>query len=230
MFMIKNAFTMLELVIVIVVIGILAVTISPVFQRDPLAEAAHQVASHLRYTKHLAMVDNKFNPNDLQWYKARWQTFFTKAKGADYHWAYTVFSDGAGHTGNPDLSEVAMNPLDSTKLLTGGYSGNLITQYDGDRATNALNIGHEYDVKDIIMTGGCKLPTTRLRIAFDYFGRPIYDNQKLFDGMYTKKGKSMLVQKQCQITLCSVGDCKAATSDEKITIAIEPETGYIHIL
>ena len=226
----NTAFTLLELIIVIVVIGILAATVSPTFQRDPLAEAAHQVSSHLRYTKHLAMVDNKFNSNDPNWYKARWQMFFTKEKGEDYHWAYTIFSYGAGHTGNPDLSEVAVNPLDSTKLMTGGYSGNLITQYNGDRASNELNIGHEYDVKDIIMTGGCKLPTTRLRIEFDYYGRPIYDNQKLFDSIYEKNGKSMLVQTQCQITLCSVADCKSASSDEKISIAIEPETGYIHIL
>ncbi|RUM66358.1 MAG: type II/IV secretion system protein, partial [Sulfurimonas sp.] len=134
----RIAFTMLELIIVIVIIGVLAAGVRPLFQRDLLAEAAHQVAFHLRYTQHLAMVDNKFNPNDAQWYKARWQIFFTKAKGADNHWAYTIFSDGAGHTGNPDLSEVATNPLDQNRLLTGGYSGNLITQYNGDRASNEL--------------------------------------------------------------------------------------------
>ncbi len=218
----RIAFTMLELVIVIVLIGILAAGVVPLFQRDVLAEAAHQVASHIRYTQHLAMVDNKFNPNDAQWYKARWQIFFTKAKGADRHWAYTIFSDGAGHTGNPDLSEVATNPLDSSKLLTGGYSGNLITQYNGDRASNELNIGHEYGIDKVIFTGGCKLPSSRLRLAFDYYGRPIYDNQKLFDGMYTKKGKSMLVRKQCRIVL--------SKENETITIAIEPETGFVHIL
>jgi prepilin-type N-terminal cleavage/methylation domain-containing protein len=227
----RYAFTILELVIVIVVIAVLAATVGPTFQRDTLAEAAHQVASHLRYTQHLAMIDNKYDSTDLQWYKARWQMFFTKAKGADYHWAYTVFSDSAGgHTGNPDLTEVAINPLDSTKLLTGGYSGNMITQYNGERATNALNIGHEYDIKDVIFAGGCKLPQSRLRIAFDYFGRPIYDNQKLFDSMYVKNGKNQLVQTQCHIVLCSVDDCTVATSEEKITIAIEPETGYVHIL
>ncbi len=218
----RRAFTMLELVVVIVLIGILAVGVVPLFQRDMLAEAAQQVASHLRYTQHLAMIDNKFNPDDAQWYKARWQIFFTKAKGADRHWAYTIFSDGAGHTGNPDLSEVAINPLDSSKLLTGGYSGNLITQYDGDRASNELNIGHEYGIDNVTFSGGCKLPSSRLRLAFDYYGRPIYDNQKLFDGMYTKKGKSMLVRKQCRITLFK--------KSETITIAIEPETGFIHIL
>ncbi len=218
----RIAFTMLELVIVVVLIGILSVGVVPLFQRDMLAEAAHQVASHLRYTQHLAMVDNKFNPDDAQWYKARWQIFFTKAKGADHHWAYTIFSDGAGHTGNPDLSEVAINPLDSSKLLTGGYSGNHITQYDGDRSSNELNIGHEYGIDNVTFSGGCQLPASRLRLAFDYYGRPIYDNQKLFDGMYTKKGKSMLLKKQCRILL--------SKNNTTISIAIEPETGFVHIL
>ncbi len=218
----RIAFTLMELIVVVVLIGILAAAVAPFFQRDVLAEAAHQVASHLRYTKHLAMVDNTFNPNDPTWYKARWQIFFTNAKGADNHWAYTIFSDGAGHTGNPDISEVAINPLDSSKLLTGGYSGNLIIKYNAQRATNELNIGHEYGIDNVKFSGGCKVPKSRLRIAFDYYGRPIYDNQRLFDGMYTKKGKSMLVRKQCRITLFK--------GNETISIAIEPETGYIHIL
>ena len=56
----KKAFTMLELVFVIVVSGILAATFIPRFDRDNLQEAADQVISHIRYTQHLAMVDDKF--------------------------------------------------------------------------------------------------------------------------------------------------------------------------
>ncbi|WP_300367295.1 prepilin-type N-terminal cleavage/methylation domain-containing protein, partial [Hydrogenimonas sp.] len=52
---IKNAFTMLELIIVIVVVGILSAIMIPRFSDDKLREAADQIMSHIRYTQHLAM-------------------------------------------------------------------------------------------------------------------------------------------------------------------------------
>ena len=55
----KKAFTMLELVVVIVVIGIIAVAALPRINDDHIAEAADQVMSHIRYTQHLAMQDSK---------------------------------------------------------------------------------------------------------------------------------------------------------------------------
>jgi prepilin-type N-terminal cleavage/methylation domain-containing protein len=55
----RFAFTMLELIFVIIVIGILAVLAMPSFNKNSLAEAAEQVAGHIRYTQHLAMVDDK---------------------------------------------------------------------------------------------------------------------------------------------------------------------------
>ena len=64
----KKAFTMLELVFVIVIIGILAVVAMPSFQRDTLQEAGNQIISHIRYTQHLAMMDDKFNPADATWF------------------------------------------------------------------------------------------------------------------------------------------------------------------
>ena len=62
----KKAFTMLELVFVIVIVGILSYFVSSSFQRNPLREAADQVVSHIRYTQHLAMIDDKFDPNDAR--------------------------------------------------------------------------------------------------------------------------------------------------------------------
>jgi prepilin-type N-terminal cleavage/methylation domain-containing protein len=67
----RTAFTMLELVFVIIVIGILAVLAMPNFNRQPLQEAAEQIASHIRYTQHLAMIDDKYD-NNVTWFQGKW--------------------------------------------------------------------------------------------------------------------------------------------------------------
>ena len=65
----KKAFTMVELVFVIILVGILSFFISERLQRNTLQEAADQVISHIRYTQHLAMMDEKFTSTESDWYK-----------------------------------------------------------------------------------------------------------------------------------------------------------------
>lgn len=40
--------------------------------------AKNQVIAHIRYTQHLAMMDDKFNADESTWYKRRWQIWFSK--------------------------------------------------------------------------------------------------------------------------------------------------------
>ena len=47
-----NAFTLIELVFVIVVVGVLAAAIIPRIQTNPVKEAAIQLLSHIRNTQH----------------------------------------------------------------------------------------------------------------------------------------------------------------------------------
>ncbi|WP_295055845.1 prepilin-type N-terminal cleavage/methylation domain-containing protein [Sulfuricurvum sp.] len=68
----RFAFTLLELVFVIIVIGILAVLAMPDFKSNQLQQAAEQVANHIRYTQHLAMIDDKFDPTDATWFQDKW--------------------------------------------------------------------------------------------------------------------------------------------------------------
>ena len=72
----KKAFTMLELVFVIVVIGILAAAIIPSTRTNPAQEAAIQLLSHIRYTQHLAMMDDKYDATNATWFQERWQIVF----------------------------------------------------------------------------------------------------------------------------------------------------------
>jgi len=214
----KYAFTMLELVIVIVVAGILAATMIPRFDRDNLQEAADQVISDIRYTQHLAMIDDKFNANDNEWFKKRWQIQFSNSPASDDQWAYTIFSESHGTIdGNPQFNDIAKNTNDPNKYLTGGIDA---IPYNDNNSTKKLNIGNAYGIKNVIFTN---CDNTAKAIAFDYMGRPMDGNISNSSQPYQKAN---LLTSQCQIALCK----KNNSCEDNVTIVIEPQTGYVHQL
>ena len=207
---------MLELVFVIVAIGILAITIIPRAQNDLLQEAAFQLVGHIRYTQHLAMVDDKFDPTDQFWYRTRWQIFFANGAGTNNRWSYTIFSDTAGmHTGNPDPIEVAVNPLNPSKRLTGGANGAAIIHTNDAAATREMNLGEKYDIQNINFSASC-INGQSQRIAFDHLGRPMRGAFQNYNTPYPANG---LITAMCVITLTD-------SSGGNAMVAIAPETGY----
>lgn len=214
----KKSFTLLELVFVIVVIGILSAVIIPRTSTNRLREAAIQIVSHIRYTQHLAMIDDNYNINDSKWYKKRWQIIFGTSASTENKVAYTIFADSATSTTatNPNIREMAIDPMNKNKYLSGGYSGSLDTSEVN--ATKKMNLGISYDVSSVVFGGGCASST--VRITFDHLGRPIKDPLTT----YTKAYKdNKLIETACTITLNS-------DSEASIVISIEPETGYARML
>jgi prepilin-type N-terminal cleavage/methylation domain-containing protein len=90
----KKAFTLLELVFVIVVIGIIAATVIPHIKTNHNAKAAIELVSQIRYTQHLAMIDDKYNANDSNWSNNLWKLDLNGTK-------YSISSNGT----------FAINPL-----------------------------------------------------------------------------------------------------------------------
>jgi len=217
----KKAFTMIELVFVIVIVGIISAMIAPNFQGNSLREAADQLISHIRYTQHLAMMDDKYDPNDTNWFLGRWQIYFANNGGSDNKWSYTIYSDWkGGHTGNPDAGEIAVNPLNHNQYLTGGTSGTNIVHYGDKEAMKELNLGHKYGVSNIQFSGGCR--STVHYINFDSLGRPSNSFPSNFSFELASSGWHKLLTSACIITL--------SDNTSVIKIAVEPETGYAHIL
>jgi len=213
----KKAFTLIEIIFVLVIIGILAVVIIPRTQRDPLREAAIQIISDIRYTQHLAMVDDKYDRADSNWYRNRWQILFgtstSGAKNTGGNYAYTIFSDYKGtSTGNPDTDEIAVNPLDKNKLLSGGYSGGI--DWEDPRASKKLNIGYSYGI-DNIVTRGCGSYNPK-RISFDNLGRPFEKGDNKWNN-----STDHILKSKCTFTFF--------IGNEEINISIEPETGYVYL-
>lgn len=215
----KKAFSLLEVVIVIIVVAIISVTFTPKYERDHLTEASHQIISHIRYAQHLALIDNKFDPTDSNWYKRRWQIRFfkktTASKDGTSKWAYAVFSDKPNSTGtydgNPNATtgEVAIDPLNQT-LISGGFTIN----YSNQKTNKKTAIGETYGIDNVTFSH-CG---TGRRIVFDYLGRPMIGNPKSYNAPY-ESGK--ILTQVCKITF--------SRGNQNIKICIEPETGYAHI-
>ena len=215
----KKAFTLLELVFVIIIIGIIMSIIVSNPKDTKLREAAIQLISHIRYTQHLAMIDDKFAVNDekAKWYKARWQIIFTNgvptANSAGLP-GYAIFSDFIGsRSGHPNRREIAVDPL-SQQIVTSGVTKSV--RLDSKNIYQKANLGKTYGITDIALTGRWNRGH---RISFDHLGRPLTGNLSSYDSSY--KNKRNLISSPCNITLT---DSNAQT----VTIIIEEETGYIH--
>ena len=217
----KKSFTMLELIFVIMIISILTAIVIPNTRANSLEEAAIQLRTHLRYTQHLSFINDTYDATDDEWYKKRWQLVFYEGADADNKVAYTIFSDKAGSsTGNPQETEIALNPLNRKQRMTGGYSGAnaLDIRHTSFVGMKELNIGQKYGVISKRLGGGC----SNSRISFDYLGRPLKGDHDTMTSPYNSGSSQRLITTNCTITL------RDAT--ESIVIRIVPETGFVCVL
>ena len=194
-----RAFTMLELVFVIVVVGILSFIAASSFQRNTVQEATDQLLSHIRYTQHLAMMDDKFNAGIANWYRNQWHLDIVVDNTL---WVYSVLS--ANNTGT-----YAKDPQKPSAFLSG-----LSTVAEANRAKN-LQLQAKYGITTITFTN---CPTaynaTGSSLYFDSLGRP-YGNKSTATAPHTN-----LLTTTCSIVLSN------GNAAENMTIEISPETGY----
>lgn len=219
----KKAFTMIELVFVIVVVGILSYFVSAGFQRNTLREAADQLVTHIRYTQHLAMMDDKFSPNDPTWYQTRWQIRFSTAGGVQ---SYAIMSD-INSDGNPNASvggiiEVAKDPVNPIQYLIGTPTTSFFNNTKPEFMNQKLDLTSTYGVTIITVAGG-GTGSNANRILFDSMGRPYRGDTNAGNAGVIASPVDRVATTAMTITLTD-------NSSNTIVIRIEPETGYTHIL
>ena len=218
----KKAFTMLELVVVIVVIGIIAAAALPRINDDHIAEAADQVMSHICYTQHLAMQDSKFDPTDANWFRKRWSITFTRASFCEggNEWRYSVYHDDGNTTGNLNsVNEVARDPLDPNKFMSSGWSG--ISKSNCAKTSSKYNLARKFGITNVELRGVCG-DSNLQTISFDEFGRPMRSVSTPNGGGATRGYDRLVYNGQnCQIVL--------TTARRTATITIAPETGFVQV-
>ena len=201
----KKAFTMIELIFIIVVVGILAAVAIPRIDRDNLIELVDQVATHIRYTQQLAMMDNVYDGSDEHWYRGYWRIQFSDSADGGDGWKYSVYKDLPGYSER----EVARDPQNEQRFLTSGASG-FSANTDSKKMNKKLNLKNTYDIQKIDFGKNCGGQT----IAFDSKGRPHGAPQN------AKNPYDKVLHTPCIITFTDSGG-------RSIQIAVQPETGFI---
>ena len=213
----KSAFTLIELVFVIVVLGILAALAIPRYDRDIRQEAADNILSAIRYTKHMALIDNKTDPRSKSysstgdWQKSLWALRFTVSSTDPDATYYTIATD-ENRSGSISKTESAIDPANGKHFYNS--SGSFASRAS-DESPNSF-IGHQYGISSISFSGGCS--DTNKHVAFDYFGR-------LHNGIGSATNDYGTYQNQdCNITLGF-----ESSGVEDISIIVEKQTGHAYI-
>ncbi len=214
----KLAFTMLELVMVIVVLGILAALALPRMDRDLRQEAADNILSAIRYAQHMALIDNKTDPFDSNWQKSFWRFGVRTCLTAEGDVFYYVGSD-ANKGGNINNFEAATDPLNGKKML--GIAGASCASGTNNDASPSIFITRKYGIKNTNMfayCGGGDADAARY-IGFDHLGRPHTGFSSSSNPNY-----SSIMTADCNITF-EFQD----TNIDDLIITIKKETGYAYI-
>ena len=204
------AFTMIELVFVIVVLGILAVLSLPGLDRDLREEAADNILSAIRYTQHLALNDNKTDPFDPNWQQKLWMIRFTGGSNA----YYTISSD-IDNSGSVNKTECAIDPVNGKYMFNSSGS---FSSIDKDESPNIF-LGHKYGINSITASGSCSAQ----HIAFDHLGRTFNGLKTTSSGTLATNDYTKYMKNDCNMTFRFSG------GEEPLSIIITKETGYVYI-
>jgi len=240
------SFTILELVIVIIVIGILVAVVPISIPNNNLQVAADNLIKNIRFTQSLALKEDKYQPFPLKnnpiennrskyWFKQWWQIRFSTFddNGKTHYW-YEIFSDQPYNTSTKNFTaqanlpvtlwykSIAKNPL-NLKLLI-GHCG--VSNYPECNETDTkLDLTKTYGIKKVEFVNFDRSK----RLVFDNFGNVFLregDDGDAGDINPLDSAKRKLLIKTANIKLCLDNPCQYTIS-RCIQINITP-TGYIY--
>jgi prepilin-type N-terminal cleavage/methylation domain-containing protein len=227
---IRGAFTMLELIMVIVVLGILAALAMPRMERDIRQEAADNILSAIRFTQHMALMDNvidnrKNDATTKSWQRKFWR--WGKEGCSDNGIFYYVGSDKGVDTAPNTTSNIGVQDgeaaIDPSNGMVMMGQNNKPCESDLSAQTFAAPVGRaspnifltkQYGIKENDAKLVAQCPGTTKSIGFDYLGRP----HRGFEGS-TKPDYSTIMEADCNLTF------EFEDGSPDLVITIEKETG-----
>ena len=204
---------MIEMMLVMILMGILASLAIPRMQRDSRQEAADNVLSAIRYTQHLAQMDDKHMFNDSHWQQRFWRIYFgTCNDGKFYAIGADDSMDGANNA-RVDFNESALDPS-TGKHIWAHDGGSCEGSHNAGELSSDVFLTKKYGITAISESGGC----LNSYVGFDHLGRP-------YTSAFTQSDEpnnAGYMTSQCHL-LFTLSD------GSTFQINIEPETGYAYI-
>ena len=200
---------MLELVMVISILGILAAFALPRMERDLKQEAADSILSNIRYTQHLALMDNKQDFKETKWQRAFWKISFESCSD---NGLFIGIGTDTDYNSGISKEEAATDPGNGKAMF---WISTQNCESGGDATVSEwIFITKKFGVTSVLGSGGC---SGIKHIGFDRLGRPHVG----FSGSDVPDYSSYM-HDDCTFTF-------TLSDDETFSIQINRETGYAFI-
>ncbi len=205
--MMKRSFSLLELIFVILIVSIVATQSNIKNQLSKIKLAKSQILLHLKYTRYIAMLDNKYNINDSEWFRKRWTMKFLNCQKSIGGIYYVIYSD-EDKNGAIGKDETLKDPLTSNHI----YSFQCTKDKLSDKSKFVL-LTQEYDIENINVS--CNSTSTIGQLSFGFDGN-----------VYTRLGNKpddYILKEHCVISIFD-------KYGQKEEILVHKNSGYIESL
>ena len=208
----RDAFTLIEVIFVIVIMSILSSLTLSYIQPDLRTLALTQILNDIRHTQYLALHDEKHQFNHANWQKRFWRIGFEYCAGSQNYYEY-IGSDN-NKQGGIDNDEAAIDPITGNQMI---WSGKPCSDGGDGKSASGIFISKRYGIDSIQWKGSCRHAQY---IGFDHLGR-------MHQGFASSGARipdyHSYLSTPCLITFHS------ALFEKSFTIMIHPETGYAEI-
>jgi len=207
----KKAFNLIEIIFVLILLSIILTFSIPKKQLSKIHLAKQQIITHLKYTRYIAMLDNKYHYNDNLWYKKLWNLKFLKCNkniGGIY---YVIYSNTINpNRWNISKEETLKDPLTNNYI----YSTSKCQQDNLYDKSKYVLLSNYYSINDIRIS--CNQTSSLGQIYFDNNGSAY----SYIDNDYGKINKYK-IKENCTLILKDI-------YNKEVNITIEGNTGYIY--
>ncbi len=200
----KKSFSLIEVIFIISLLGIIATYGLPKNNISKIKLAKNQLLLHLKYTRYIAMLDNKYDLEKALWYKQRWNMKFLNCQESIGGIYYAIYSD-EDMNGQISKEETLQDPLTNEYIYS--YQCTKDSLYDKSKFV-LLSETYGVDFIDI----SCNETSTIGQIIFDHDGK-----------VYTKHNENIEkyeIKEPCTIKLSN-------KNNENEIITIYPNSGFI---